>query len=203
MNVIKLALAVSTLFLIIQSGTPVEQASISDAPTYTSDGNLVPPMQYRQWIYLSSGLDMSYTPPQSTPSHSAFDNVFVNPSAYRSFLATGTWPDKTTLVLERRAAENPVSINKSGHTQAVGIAGLELHVKDRGTWSFYNVTSETSAKLIPRPADCYTCHEQHAAVDTTFVQFYPTLLPLATRDHTLSSAYLREITPPTAPQSAK
>jgi aspartate oxidase len=29
-------------------------------------------------------------------------------------------------------------------------------------------------------------------VDTTFVQFYPTLLPVATKKGTLSAAYLQE-----------
>jgi hypothetical protein len=192
----ELALAVGTFLLSIPSGSPARQAPPSDAPTYTTDGNLVPPMQYREWIYLTSGLDMSYIASQVSPDHSTFDNVFVNPSSYRNFLKNGTWPDKTTIVLESRAAENPVSINKRGHTQATRITGMELHVKDHGTWSFYDVTSETSAKLIPRPADCYTCHEQHAAVDTTFVQFYPTLLPVAKRKNTLNPAYLNEITPP-------
>ena len=43
-----------------------------------------------------------------------------------------------------------------------------------------------------QPASCYTCHEQQAAVDTTFVQFYPTLLPIAKSKGTLSAAYLKE-----------
>ena len=47
-------------------------------------------------------------------------------------------------------------------------------------------------KPIKRPAECYTCHEAHAAVDTTFVQFYPTLLPVAKAKGTLSSAYLQD-----------
>ena len=33
---------------------------------------------------------------------------------------------------------------------------------------------------------------QHAAVDTTFVQFYPTLLPVAERMKTLSAGYLAD-----------
>jgi hypothetical protein len=40
--------------------------------------------------------------------------------------------------------------------------------------------------------DCYSCHEQHGAVDTTFVQFYPTLLPIATQKGTLSAAYKKD-----------
>ena len=32
--------------------------------------------------------------------------------------------------------------------------------------------------------------EKHGAVDTTFVQFYPTLMPIAEQKKTLSAAYL-------------
>jgi hypothetical protein len=46
--------------------------------------------------------------------------------------------------------------------------------------------------MIPATASCYSCHEQHGAVDTTFVQFYPTLLPIAIEKHTLSPSYLKE-----------
>lgn len=46
--------------------------------------------------------------------------------------------------------------------------------------------------MIPVVADCYSCHAAHGAVDTTFVQFYPTLLPIAKSKGTLSSAYQKE-----------
>ena len=46
--------------------------------------------------------------------------------------------------------------------------------------------------MIPEKADCYACHQSHAAVDTTFVQFYPTLLPLAEAKGTLSATYRAE-----------
>jgi hypothetical protein len=50
--------------------------------------------------------------------------------------------------------------------------------------------------MIPTTADCYSCHAEHAAVDTTFVQFYPTLLPIAENKRTLSPSYLKEIATP-------
>ncbi len=74
------------------------------------------PKDYREWVFLSSGLGMTYTP-SSTPNPN-FDNVFVNPEAYQSFLKTGTWPDKTVLILEGRASDGKVSINKDGRVQA-------------------------------------------------------------------------------------
>jgi hypothetical protein len=109
-------------------------------------------------------------------------------------------------VLEVRGAENPISINKRGHTQSAELMGFEIHVKDQGHWSFYDLSDGgTVAKLVPCPATCYTCHEDHAAVDTTFVQFYPTLLPLATQKKTLSTAYLKDMQRATsvAPPAAK
>src|SRR6202790_1525170 len=86
------------------------------APEYTSDPQLKLPEHYREWVYLTSGFDMSYSPAMQMDHH-MFDNVFVNPEAYKTFVETGTWPDKTVLVLEGRGAEGKGSINKSGNFQ--------------------------------------------------------------------------------------
>lgn len=175
-----------------------ELAAADTAPAYTSSGEMRPPAGYREWIYLTTGIDMSYAvKPPGMQDHSMFDNVFVNPEAYRSFQATGTWPDKTVMVLEAREARSKGSINQHGHFQAGGVMDLEVHVKDEsrfpGKWAFFSFDS-TSANgtLIPPAAACYTCHAAHAAVDTTFVQFYPTLLPIAQEKRTLSEAFLKE-----------
>jgi Cytochrome P460 len=109
--------------------------------------------------------------------------VFVSREAYRVFQATGRWPDKTVLVLEVRAAESRGSINQGGHYQSE-LAGMEIHVKDEkrfpGGWAFFEFEEgDAPARMVPRTARCYSCHEEHGAVDTTFVQFYPTLLTVA------------------------
>src|SRR5580693_7773016 len=77
----------------------------ADAPAYTAKGDLEFPADYRRWIYLSSGLDMSYRPGPPMPGMSQFDNVFVNPAGYNAFVQTGTWPDKTVMVLEARRGQ--------------------------------------------------------------------------------------------------
>ena len=46
-------------------------------PRYTAAGALIPPRGYREWVFLSSGLDMSYTEDPTMKGHSVFDNVFV------------------------------------------------------------------------------------------------------------------------------
>lgn len=185
-----------------QPSSAASKESVADeGPNYTADGQLKMPEKYREWIFLTSGVDMSYTPNAAMAGQSMFDNVFVNPAAYRAFQKTGTWPDKTTLVLETRGAEGPSSINKRGHSQSPEIMGMEVHVKDarlKGGWGFYEFSGAKTAKLIERPAACYRCHETHAAVDTSFVQFYPTLLGVAKAKGTLNPAYLREIAVPGA-----
>jgi Cytochrome P460 len=162
-------------------------------PAYTADGRLKLPENYREWIFLSSGLDMSYLDRDDTAGHSMFDNVFAEPTAYREFVRTGTWPDGTSLLLEVRAAAGKGSINQHGKFQTGELMGLEVHVKDtkrfRGGWAFFSFHGADPAQMIPMSADCYACHEQHAAVDTTFVQFYPTLLRIATLKGTLSPGY--------------
>ena len=63
-------------------------------PQYTSDNHLLRPDNYREWIYLSSGLGMNYSPVAS--DHIMFTNVFVPRWAYADFVKTGKWLDKTT-----------------------------------------------------------------------------------------------------------
>ena len=58
-----------------------QPAPAVDGPAYTAKGELTFPANYRRWIYLSSGLDMSYRPGPPMPGLSQFDNVFVNPAA--------------------------------------------------------------------------------------------------------------------------
>lgn len=173
-----------------------EHTSSTQTPTYTEDGRLLFPANYREWVYLTSGIDMSYSPNAMVMDHSMFDNVFVNPDAYKAFLQTGTWPDKTMLVLEVRVAGSNASINKSGHYQTSDTMGREVHVKDEsrfpGKWAFFGFETDSPSKQVPKEASCYSCHEQHAAVDTTFVQFYPTLIELAKKKGTLSANYVKD-----------
>jgi Cytochrome P460 len=159
----------------------------SDTPQYTEDGKLLLPQDYREWIYLSSGLGMEYN--RSGTPGSEFTNVFVKPSAYRAFLGTGRWPDKTVFVLEERSSATKGSINRSGHYQT-GLEGLAASVKDEkrfpDQWAYFSFAKDAPpARPNPRAA-CFDCHNPHGAVDNTFVQFYPTLKPVAEKYGTYS-----------------
>lgn len=188
--------SVLAVALLLPAGVALgADAPQSTAPAYASDGKMLFPVRYREWVYLSSGFNMSYSP-TAPVGHDRFDNVFVTPEAYRAFVATGTWPDKTVLVLELRGAESSGSINKSGSYQGAARMGVEVHVKDvsrfKDGWAFFGFSGSAPAEKIATSRDCYACHEEHAAVDRTFVQFYPTLLPIAMEKGTVSATYLDE-----------
>lgn len=163
--------------------------------SYTKDGKLIFPTNYREWIWLSSGLGMSYSPKSGADDSPSFDNVFVSPFAYHSFMATGKWPDRTVFVLEVRSSINKGSINQSGHYQGK-LEDVEVHVKDsrlKGNWGFFGFEDDhRPASEVPHSASCYSCHERSGAVDSTFVQFYPTLFKVAQDKKAISPTWIDE-----------
>lgn len=189
------------LLLMLAVLLPMQPAALPDGPAYTADGQLKYPAGYNEWVFLGAGLDMSYTSDAEMAMGSMFNSVYVNPSAYRAFKQAGQWPEGTVMVLENRGATGASSINKRGKTETSELMGMEVHVKDTARhkgdgWAFYGfgqpADRTSSGRLIARPATCYTCHEAHGAVDTTFAQFYPNALEIAKDKHTLSPEYLKE-----------
>lgn len=174
-----------------------QACSAAELLQYTANNQLPVPADYRSWIFLTSSLDLNYDEPVpgAATSRSLLDNVFVNPSAYARFLKTGTWPDGTVLIKENRLAASAGTISKSGKFQAQ-VVSMELHVKDErrfpGKWAFFVTDGKEPARYVAPGANCYSCHAEHGAVDSTFVQFYPTLLQIASEKGTLESRFLKE-----------
>jgi hypothetical protein len=155
------------------------------APAYMASGDLIPPADYRDWVFLTSSLDMNYQEGQGAPKTHMLDNIFVDPASWAVFKKTGRWPDQTVFVKENRVAAGEGSINKAGQFQTEAIVSMELHVRDdarfTGGWGFFGTDGAGGkpAKLIPYQASCYSCHQDHGATQTTFTQFYPTAKPVA------------------------
>jgi hypothetical protein len=162
----------------------------SSVPQFTADGKLVRPAGYRKWVYVSSGYGMSYS--QSPGGMQMFTNVFVSPSAYDSFVANGKWPDKTMFVLEVYGSTSRGSINKHGSYQT-DLSGLDVEVKDQARfpdkWAYFNFSEMATSASADTPSknDCWKCHEQNAAVEHSFVQFYPELLKIARAKGTIKA----------------
>lgn len=173
-------------------------ASQGGGPQYVNKVNLVRPLDYREWIFVSSGLGMEYNPVAGTPGGNSFGNVFVNPSSYQAFMKTGKWPDRTIFVLEFRSSTSEGSINKAGRFQAQ-LVGLEAEVKDSrfpDGWAFFNFMPDGpkgstlgNAQPLPVSAGCVECHTKNTAVERTFVQFYPTLLDVARKMGTVKPGF--------------
>lgn len=154
---------------------------VAEQPSYTSDGQLQRPTGVREWIYLSSGLGMQYG---NGAAGNEFTNVFAEPGAYREFVKTGKWPERTMLAMEVRRSDSKASINKDGRFQT-DLLALEVTVKDTkrfkdGGWEYFAFNGKAqTAKTIGLPGGCIACHTKNAVVENTFGQFYPTILEIA------------------------
>jgi tetratricopeptide (TPR) repeat protein len=171
-----LTFALALSIALVASRSRVAAANDPNQPNYTQDGKLVLPPDYRDWYFLTSGLGMNYSTGMSM--HPMFTNVFVPRDAVKAFKETGKWPDKTQFVLEIVQPATHGSINKGGHYQNA-LMGWDVEVKDSTRpqqWTYYNFDAkDTQADPIASTA-CLKCHSANAAVENTFVQFYPTLL---------------------------
>ena len=159
-----------------------KSAPPADLPQYTNGDELVRPQDYREWVFVSSGFRLTNN---AWPAEGAtFTNVFVNPSAYKQFLATGNWPDQTVLVEEKRTSSNKGSLNKASQFQTE-LAGISVKVKDAARfpdkWAYFSFEASAQTAHANPKAACWQCHHDHGGVDSTYVQFYPTLKPVAQR----------------------
>ena len=186
--VLLVALAVLIAAVALVPKRNAVRAAGSTVPQFNSEGKLVRPVDFRRWVYLSSGFGMSYS--QQPDGMQMFTNVFVNPASYDYYVANGKWPDKTIFVLEEYGSTSRGSINKHGSYQTE-FMGLDVEVKDEARfpdkWAYFNFQGDakTVAAIAPARNDCWKCHEQNAAVEHSFVQFYPELLKIAREKNTI------------------
>jgi hypothetical protein len=168
---------------LVAAGKPKKDAPAA-VPEFTADGKLTRPVDYRHWVFVSSGFGMSYNPSAGGNGAPEFTNVFVAPRSYEYFQANGKWPDKTMFVLEIYSSTSNGSINKHGSFQSA-FQGLDVEVKDESRfadkWAYFGFEGDekTASAATPSKNACWKCHEQNAAEEHSFVQFYPDLLKIA------------------------
>jgi tetratricopeptide (TPR) repeat protein len=169
-----------------------------EAPQFNDKGELLFPAGYREWVHLSSGLGMTYGPAaKATLNNPSFDNVYVNPAAWKAFKETGSWPEGSIFALEIRYSSSHGSINKAGFFQS-DVAAVEAAVKDtkrfpRG-WAYFGFEGglrpfKQSAAALGTTAGCNACHEANGAVENTFTQFYPMALEVAEKKSIFKASF--------------
>jgi hypothetical protein len=195
-KILGLAITAVTLSLLLNFGGTIRTTGQTPAegPQYTADNQLKRPADYRDWVYLSTSVGLQYGP-SANPGNPAFENVYVNPRAYKQFVQTGKWPDKTILVLEIRRLLEKGTFAQGGQYQGELIT-LEAAVKDEQRfpekWAYFGLgKNDQAAPPLPKAASCFRCHSQNAAVENTFAQFYPTILAVAKEKGTLNPGYLQ------------
>src|ERR1700680_1018065 len=108
------------------------------------------------------------------------------------FSFNGNWPDKTMFVLEIYGSSSTGSINQHRSFQK-SFQGLDVEVKDDARfpdkWAYFGFDAEekSASATTPTKNECWKCHEQNAAVEHSFVQFYPELLKVARGRGTIKS----------------
>lgn len=164
-------------------------------PAYAADGKLIRPTGYREWIFVGSSLGLSYSKPnENDQGPGLFHHIYIQPEAYRHYAETGTFPEKTMLVMENYSAgskedNTAKDLTKdkeefehlNGHFEDRRV-GVEVALKDSArfpdSWAYFNFSTRAglleSAGAFPK-AMCWDCHNTHAAVDNVFLQFYPVL----------------------------
>ena len=168
-----------------------QDATINEA-SFNSDGSVNQPINWRRWVFVGSPL----TPNALNGGKAAFPefhNVYVEPSAFDVYEATGEWPEGTqiakelTSIFDNNNDETGASMEVSGRGFQQGeFQGLELTVKDSsrfpdmaGGWAYFSFGHkpqpyEKTAMAFPEAA-CNACHEANAQDDFVFTQFYPVL----------------------------
>ncbi|WP_430417458.1 cytochrome P460 family protein [Parasphingorhabdus sp.] len=159
--------------------------------SFNEDGSVNQPDGWREWVFVGAPLTPNALNGGEAP-FPEFHNVYIEPSAYAAYSATGEFPEGTqiakelTTVRENNNAENGSSQEVSGVGYFQGeFSGLELTVKDNqrfkdepGGWAYFSFGHSTpygkTATAMPTDS-CNACHAASADDDFVFTQFYPVL----------------------------
>jgi hypothetical protein len=172
-----LAAAAAGTLAMAQSETATSQAS-RVMPRYDANRNLLLPDDYRRWVLAGTSLGLSYS--EGAGGMQMFNTTLIEPSAYRHFAESGEFREGTMLALVLQGVGTNAMPARRGQF-ATDVHGVEMAVKDSTRvpegWAYYNFGGSMMGGLrssaAPQPrGSCYNCHDEHAARDHVFLQFY-------------------------------
>ncbi len=152
-------------------------------PGFTADGKLLQPTAYREWIFVGTPLTPNELNPPEAP-FPEFHNVYIHPADYAAYKKTGKFADGTLLVKELVSVGSKKATSGNGYFMGEFI-GLEVAMKDSkrfakdpGNWAYFSFGHSyplEKAAAKQAVANCNTCHQESAAQDYVFTQYYPVL----------------------------
>lgn len=153
----------------------------TSVPQYDSTGALVRPRNFETWVFVGASTGRSYQEGSKPNGIGSFHNVYLRPEAYRTYLETGKFPEKTMLILAIYDPSQKVGPSHAGYFEGQ-FAALDVAVKDHehfpNGWAYFNFGERGSlAEAVHAVGgnQCFTCHKERGADDNVFVQFYPIL----------------------------
>jgi hypothetical protein len=165
------------------SGRPAPAGWPGDSvPRYAGDA-LIRPDGFERWILAGASLGLGYSAAGGADlagGGELFHNVYIEPSAYRHYVRTGRFREKTMLAMTLYAPARKLHPATQGQFEGEFLAA-EFALKDSerfpGGWAYFDFgTRGPGSRALAMPRDaCQSCHARHAADDHVFVQFYPTL----------------------------
>ena len=156
----------------------------SVAVKFDQDGNLIRPEGYRMWPYVGAVVTPNDLNDGKAP-FPEFHSIYIDPQSFAAYQKTGKFPDGTVMIKELISVGAKKAASGNGYFMGDFI-GLEAEIKDSkrfpkepGYWAYFSFTEpgkpyKAKAKAAPTAA-CNTCHEQNAADDWVFTQYYPVL----------------------------
>src|SRR5215813_10465077 len=149
---------------------------------YTADGKLKAPMGFRQWIYVGS----SVTPNDLNGGQALFPefhSIYMDPESFAEYQKTGKYREGSVFIKELISVGAKEASSGKGYFMGDFLA-IEVAIKDSkrfknepGSWAYFSFDGKAHQKesALHPTASCNKCHEDDAAEDFVFSQFYPVL----------------------------
>jgi len=152
--------------------------------TFNTDGELIRPSGWREWVFVGSPLTPNSLNGGTAP-FPEFHSVYIDPKSWAHYKKTGTFREGTMI------AKELTLVGATAATSGVGffngdLQGFEIahkdskrYTKDSGGWAYYSFGHKpepyaNSTAAMPTAA-CAACHTAAAAEDMVFTQYYPIL----------------------------
>ena len=138
---------------------------LAEPAQFNDKGEVLRPADYREWVFLTSGLGMTYGPNAVRPGQPApLENVSINNGG-----------------------------RTQGDVVAVEASVKDTARYPDGGWAYLTFDGpqglQSAAAPFPRTQSCYSCHSANGAVEWTFTQFYPAQFEVAKRLGTVRADY--------------